>query len=64
MTTNVPKPAGKLAESSSKETSPVWLDLVREQVTSLKFGTVQITVHESRVVQVERHEKLRIDQAN
>jgi len=26
-----------------------------------KFGTVQITVHDSRVVQVERVEKLRFD---
>ena len=40
---------------------PTWLQLVREHVTSLKFGTVQITVHDSRVVQVERAEKLRLD---
>lgn len=38
-----------------------WLDLVREQVASLKFGTVLITVHDSRVVQVEKNEKLRLD---
>jgi hypothetical protein len=38
-----------------------WLDLVRQQVASLKFGTVLITVHDSRVVQVEKNEKLRLD---
>ena len=43
------------------ERLPAWLQLVREHVGSLKFGTVQITVHDSRVVQVERVEKLRFD---
>ena len=38
-----------------------WLELVRRQVSSLKFGTVQITVHDSRVTQIERLEKLRLD---
>jgi hypothetical protein len=48
-------------ESAAKEALPAWLELVREQVDSLKFGTVQITVHDSRVTQVERLEKLRLD---
>lgn len=43
------------------ENSSAWLDLVREQVASLKFGTVLITIHDSRVVQVEKNEKLRLD---
>ena len=45
----------------SPETSPIWLNLVRTQVDSLKFGTVQITVHDSKVVQIERNEKTRLD---
>ena len=40
---------------------PDWLTLVRQQVDSLKFGTVQITVHDSHVTQVERLEKVRLD---
>ncbi len=40
---------------------PAWLVLVRKQVDSLKFGTVQITVHDSQVTQVERLEKVRLD---
>jgi hypothetical protein len=56
---------GKEREANaSKETPPAWLELVREQVNSLKFGTVQITVHDSRVTQVERLEKLRLDRPN
>jgi hypothetical protein len=49
---------GKL---QSVEPLPTWLQLVRNHVRSLKFGTVQITVHDLRVVQVERVEKWRFD---
>jgi len=38
-----------------------WLALVAEQVGRLRFGVVQITVHDSRVVQIERTEKVRLD---
>jgi hypothetical protein len=40
-------------------TEAAWLELVRRQVGSLNFGVVQIVVHASRVVQIERTEKLR-----
>jgi len=36
-----------------------WIEVVRKQVESLRFGTVQITVHESRVVQIDTTEKFR-----
>lgn len=37
-----------------------WLDLVARQVSSLRYGTVQIVVHEGRVTQVESTEKIRL----
>lgn len=37
-----------------------WEDLVRHQVNSLRFGVVQIVVHESKVVQIEKTEKVRL----
>lgn len=40
-----------------------WLALVAEQVGQLRFGVVQITVHDSRVVQIERTEKVRLDKS-
>jgi hypothetical protein len=40
---------------------PAWLELIRKQVESLQFGVVQIVVHESRVVQVETTERIRLD---
>ena len=39
-----------------------WLTAVRQQVESLRYGTVVIVVHDGRVAQIERTEKLRFDQ--
>lgn len=36
-----------------------WLEIVRNNVTNLRFGSVQITVHDGRVTQVESIEKTR-----
>lgn len=40
-----------------------WLEVVSRQVEGLKFGSVQITVHEGRVVQVETSVKIRFDKS-
>jgi hypothetical protein len=37
-----------------------WLEVVRSKVAAIRFGSVQITVHEGRVTQVESLEKTRI----
>ena len=52
---------GSGRELSPTQALPEWLTFVRSQVESLKFGTVQITVHDSKVVQIERIEKTRLD---
>ena len=44
--------------------SPEWIGIVARQVDSLRFGVVQITVHESRVVQIEKTEKVRLDKGD
>lgn len=38
-----------------------WLALVREKVAGLRYGIVQITVHEGRVTQIERTERTRLE---
>jgi hypothetical protein len=40
---------------------PEWLHIVRSKVESLAFGTVQIVVHEGKVMQIERTEKTRLE---
>ena len=38
-----------------------WVELVRQKVEALEFGSVQIVVHDSRVVQVESTERHRFE---
>ena len=45
------------------EEERAWLSIVRRQVRSLRFGIVQIVVHNGKVVQIERTEKLRLNEA-
>lgn len=40
---------------------PEWLELLLKQISTLRFGTVQLTVQDSKVVQIETTEKLRLD---
>lgn len=40
---------------------PDWLSLVREKVEGLRYGIVQLVVHDGRVTQIERTEKTRLD---
>ena len=43
-----------------RRASADWLELVREKVQGLRFGVVQIVVHDSKVTQIERTEKTRL----
>lgn len=55
-------PASPIAPSHDPDASPPeWLAVVAEKVRSLRFGVVQITVHEGRVTQVEVTEKTRFE---
>ena len=49
------------ATTNENELRQKWQALVAEQVESLRFGVVQIVVHDSQVVQIERTEKVRLD---
>jgi hypothetical protein len=40
--------------------APDWIELVRQKVESLRFGVVQLVVHDGRVTQIERTEKTRL----
>lgn len=54
-TTNLP-----MASEAVENTD--WVQLVKQSVKGLQFGVVQIVVHNAKVVQIEKTEKLRIDQ--
>jgi len=38
-----------------------WLDLVIQHVKSLRYGVVEIVVHDSRVIQIEKTERVRLE---
>lgn len=51
------------ATLNQESTVGTWLDLVRERVGIMRFGSVQIVVHDGRVTQVESTEKTRLSEA-
>ena len=49
--TNPRQPSGVL---------PEWAELVRRQAQSLRYGVVEIVVHDSQVTQIEKTERVRL----
>jgi hypothetical protein len=42
---------------------PEWLEIVKSKVDGLRFGVVQIIVHDGKITQIERTEKTRLEAA-
>jgi hypothetical protein len=53
----------KLGQKASKSEggTPAWFELVRQHVASLQYGVVQIVVHDSEVIQIEKTERMRFE---
>lgn len=49
------------AYNKNNASEKAWIEVVQAHVESLRFGTVQVVVHESRVVQIEKTERVRFD---
>jgi len=58
LTATIAGKSATLARFTDGPTPVAWEEIVKQ----LRFGVVQITVHESHVVQVERTEKVRFAQ--
>ena len=43
------------------EIDEVWQERILDQVSGLEYGSVLITVHDGRIVQIERTERKRFD---
>lgn len=46
-------------ERPQPEPAPDWLEVVRSQAGNLRYGSIQITVHDGRVTQIESVERTR-----
>jgi len=53
----ITKPTSLSPDASSDQN---WQEIVRQHVESLRFGTVEIIVHDSRVIQIEKTERVRL----
>ena len=49
-----------MSTTPEEQAASDWLAVVRDKVSAMRFGSVQITVHDGRVTQVESNEKTRI----
>ena len=57
--TSKPKDVAGPATASVPETLPEEERKVLEALRAMQFGTLEITVHQSRIVQITRSEKVR-----
>ena len=44
-----------------KDDDSKWLELVTRQVKSLRYGVVEIIIHDGQVIQIEKTERVRLD---
>jgi hypothetical protein len=51
-----------LKELNAKSSDDLkWLELVVQHVGSLRYGVVEIVVHDSRVIQIDKTERVRLE---
>ncbi len=51
----------KLEKTQREPRTAEIADQIAGILQEIKFGSIEITIHESKVVQIERKEKLRVD---
>lgn len=49
-----------MSQNNPESDTDAWLSIVKQKVAAMRFGTVQIVIHEGRVTQVESTEKTRL----
>ena len=50
----------QIKSESSGDKQLSWLEVVRQQVGTLRYGVVQIIVHDAQVTQIEKTERVRL----
>ena len=38
-----------------------WIEVIKEKLSGLRYGQILLTVHDGRIVQIERTEKTRLE---
>jgi hypothetical protein len=60
---NIEMNATEIKTDGAADEKSAWLEIVRQQVGSLRFGVVQIVVHDSQVTQIDKTERVRLDKS-
>ena len=47
--------------ATTKEINQTWLERISDSIAGLKYGHVQITVHDGKIVQIDRLERRRFE---
>ncbi|SFU87290.1 YezD family protein [Alicyclobacillus macrosporangiidus] len=53
--------AGVADEAMGNEFDEVWKERIAESLSGMRYGTVEITVHDGQIVQIERRERIRLE---
>jgi len=53
--------ASEIKSGKQADEKDSWVEIVRRQVGTLQFGVVQIVVHDSRVTQIDKTERVRLE---
>ncbi|MCC6699000.1 MAG: YezD family protein [Candidatus Hydrogenedentes bacterium] len=59
---NTKNPLSSLARISPASSDELTAQRILEAIHSLKYGSVEVTVHDGRVVQIDRKERIRVQQ--
>ena len=51
----------EVKQSEPADEKSGWLEIVRRQVASLRYGVVQVVVHDSQVTQIDKTERVRLE---
>jgi len=51
----------EVKQSEHADEKSAWLEIVRRQVASLRYGVVQVIVHDSQVTQIDKTERVRLE---
>ena len=58
---SIPAPGEATGATDEPTSAAPWLAVVSDKVKSMRYGVVQIVIHDSKVVQIERTERTRFD---
>ncbi|UHA72380.1 YezD family protein [Paenibacillus sp. 481] len=56
------QPVQDVTQQAEDQLDPRWLDRITDQLKGLKYGSVFIVVHDSKIVQIDRTERVRYEQ--